>query len=69
MKEGLAPLLNTLYFTLRRVKERLRLSYQKSSPSCKEDIPIMERGIMGVRVLVTGLKSPKTEAKIEAFEN
>ena len=32
-------------------------------------IHIMERGIMGVRVLVTGLKSPKTEAKIEAFEN
>jgi len=64
LKEGLAPLLNALYFTLRRVKERRSLSYQKSSPS-----PLRERGIMGVRVLVTGLKSPKTEAKIEAFEN
>jgi len=52
------------YFTLRRVKERRSLSYQKSSPS-----PLRERGKMGVRVLVIGLKSPKSEAKIEAFEN
>jgi len=30
---------------------------------------LRERGIMGVRVLVIGLKSPKSEAEIEAFEN
>jgi len=30
---------------------------------------LRERGIMGVRVVVIGLKGPKSEAKIEAFEN
>jgi len=48
LKEGLAPLLNPPeagHLTLGRVKERLCLSYQKSSPS-----PLRERGIMGVRV-------------------
>ena len=49
---------------MKRVKERRGLSYQKSSPS-----PSRERGIMGVRVLVIGLKSLECEAKIEAFEN
>jgi hypothetical protein len=32
-----------------RVEERRSLSYITNSPSCKEDIPIMERGIKGVR--------------------
>jgi len=55
LKEGLAPLLNALLFHSGRVKERLRLSYRKSSPS-----PLRETGIMGVRVLVIGLKSLKS---------
>ena len=32
-------------------------------------VEIRERGIMGVRVLVIGLKSPKSGTGIKAFEN
>jgi len=42
LKEGLALLLNTLLFYSGRVRERLRFSYQKSSPS-----PLRERGVWG----------------------
>jgi len=64
LEEGLAPLLNALLFHSGRVKERRNLSYPKSSLSS-----LRERGIMGVRVLVIGLKRPKSEVKIEAFKN
>jgi hypothetical protein len=58
-----APL-NTLLFYSGRVKERLRLSYQKSSPFL-----LREMRRIGVRVLVIRLKSPKSEVKIEVFGN
>jgi len=75
LDEGLAPLLNTLFFHSGRVKERLRLSYPKLSPS-----PLRERACLRVAAPAEArdnggegvseqVKSPKSEAKIEAFEN
>ena len=63
LEKGLAPLLNALLFYSEESQREALPLLPKISPS-----PLRERGRQGVRVLVIGLKSPKSEAKIGAFE-
>ena len=64
LKEGLAPLLNTLLFYAKE-------SQKEAEPLLPKIFPLSlkgegDNGGEGVRI---GRKSPKSEAKIEAFGN
>ena len=61
-KEGLAPLFNALLF-------RLEESQREASPLLPKIFPLSleGEGDNGEEGVVAGLKSPKSEAKIEAF--